>query len=190
MANFACPSCRQISRDVEIDSPCLFCGQPLNQVRHDPVYLPDGIDVRAAARYQRWLLRMAPVVLGIQLLWLLAPGPPGLRNAIILILVASSLAAVAVVTLLMVTLRSSELAIVGHAALAWVPFLNLAIIMGATARASAALEKAGVRVAWLGVSDRAVRHLLEAHLCNECGYNLTGNTSGRCSECGTKIRPR
>ncbi len=26
-------------------------------------------------------------------------------------------------------------------------------------------------------------------LCLKCGYNLTGNTSGVCPECGTKIEP-
>ena len=26
--------------------------------------------------------------------------------------------------------------------------------------------------------------------CRRCGYNLTGNTSGRCPECGTKTDPR
>jgi len=24
--------------------------------------------------------------------------------------------------------------------------------------------------------------------CSDCGYNLTGNTSGRCPECGSRIR--
>jgi hypothetical protein len=26
--------------------------------------------------------------------------------------------------------------------------------------------------------------------CQKCGYNLTGNVSGRCPECGTAIRPQ
>jgi hypothetical protein len=25
--------------------------------------------------------------------------------------------------------------------------------------------------------------------CRKCGYNLTGNTSGRCPECGTSVPP-
>jgi len=27
-------------------------------------------------------------------------------------------------------------------------------------------------------------------LCLKCGYNLTGNTSGTCPECGTPIRAK
>ena len=27
----------------------------------------------------------------------------------------------------------------------------------------------------------------DANSCEECGYNLTGNVSGRCPECGTEI---
>jgi hypothetical protein len=29
------------------------------------------------------------------------------------------------------------------------------------------------------------RHILPGH-CRKCGYNLTGNTSGRCPECGSR----
>jgi hypothetical protein len=31
------------------------------------------------------------------------------------------------------------------------------------------------------------RHQPEAPLCDGCGYNLTGNTSGRCPECGSSV---
>ena len=30
----------------------------------------------------------------------------------------------------------------------------------------------------------------ESKVCAVCGYNLTGNVSGRCSECGVEIPPR
>ncbi len=33
------------------------------------------------------------------------------------------------------------------------------------------------------------RHRNKAGLCRRCDYNLTGNTSGICPECGTPIRP-
>lgn len=40
------------------------------------------------------------------------------------------------------------------------------------------------------------RHLMQRylwqrlpHLCNQCGYDLTGNTSGRCPECGQSMQP-
>ena len=31
------------------------------------------------------------------------------------------------------------------------------------------------------------RHAMLPGLCQRCGYNLTGNTSGVCSECGAPI---
>lgn len=43
--------------------------------------------------------------------------------------------------------------------------------------------------AW--VASRPQRHralLKENNLCWECAYNLTGNTSGVCPECGTKVQ--
>ena len=33
------------------------------------------------------------------------------------------------------------------------------------------------------------RRLSETPECETCGYNLTGNVSGRCPECGTEIVP-
>ncbi|HEY8747885.1 MAG TPA: hypothetical protein VIM11_07915 [Tepidisphaeraceae bacterium] len=35
----------------------------------------------------------------------------------------------------------------------------------------------------------AYRHRKRSLDCSKCGYNLTGNTSGVCPECGTKIKP-
>ena len=38
--------------------------------------------------------------------------------------------------------------------------------------------------------DLAVRRVLRRYPpghCRKCGYNLTGNVSGKCSECGTEI---
>ena len=32
------------------------------------------------------------------------------------------------------------------------------------------------------------RHFPPGH-CQKCGYDLTGNVSGRCPECGTRIDP-
>ena len=46
-----------------------------------------------------------------------------------------------------------------------------------------------VIVAAIGISFSMLRRLRRARpgCCNSCGYNLTGNVSGRCPECGTAI---
>jgi hypothetical protein len=33
-------------------------------------------------------------------------------------------------------------------------------------------------------------YMVEPPLCDNCGYNLTGNESGVCPECGTKVEDR
>lgn len=40
---------------------------------------------------------------------------------------------------------------------------------------------------WRESRRYAKRRRSRANLCIECGYNLTGNTSGTCPECGTKV---
>ncbi|HXE51970.1 MAG TPA: hypothetical protein VN541_03100 [Tepidisphaeraceae bacterium] len=40
---------------------------------------------------------------------------------------------------------------------------------------------------WLYLQGRAKRYLIARHRCARCGYDLTGNTSGVCPECGTPV---
>lgn len=37
---------------------------------------------------------------------------------------------------------------------------------------------------------RKLKHLRERGLCVRCGYNLTGNTTGTCPECGAAVGRR
>jgi len=48
------------------------------------------------------------------------------------------------------------------------------------------LALVGVPTIWLG---RRERRLARVGCCAACGYNLTGNTSGRCPECGKSCAP-
>jgi len=50
----------------------------------------------------------------------------------------------------------------------WVPFLILALATG-----------------WLFSSDHRRRKRRGAGCCEKCRYDLTGNTTGRCPECGS-----
>ena len=46
---------------------------------------------------------------------------------------------------------------------------------------------------WVWAYVRVSNRLLlarQGHYCLECGYNLTGNVSGRCSECGAEVNPK
>lgn len=59
-------------------------------------------------------------------------------------------------------------AIVGHSAL---------IVLGAPALAFAST---------CGILNRVLKELYPSGFCQNCGYDLTGNVSGVCPECGTK----
>ena len=49
-------------------------------------------------------------------------------------------------------------------------------------------EAAGTIVIWCRYADR-LPFQIQSESCQECGYNLTGNVSGVCPECGTAIPP-
>jgi len=55
----------------------------------------------------------------------------------------------------------------------WVPLWSPLLLLAAGGLAAAWLARARVRPG----------------LCGRCGYNLTGNVSGRCPECGTPTSP-
>jgi len=81
-------------------------------------------------------------------------------------------------------LRKSPTAIAICACLMPVPAVNLAVMAVASSQAATALRKAGIRVGIFGVSDQKVLAHRNLNLCRQCGYDLTGNVSGRCPECG------
>jgi hypothetical protein len=69
------------------------------------------------------------------------------------------------------------------------PFLllgcfDLLTILAVNRYATRALENAGLQVGFLGVKDDEVVAHLSRERCNTCGYDLTGNVSGVCPECG------
>ena len=41
---------------------------------------------------------------------------------------------------------------------------------------------------WLLMRDFRIRTWEETGKCRQCGYSLTGNTSGVCPECGAEIK--
>jgi hypothetical protein len=61
-------------------------------------------------------------------------------------------------------------AVIGHSAL---------IVLGAPAL---------VFVSTCGILNRVLKELYPPGSCQNCGYDLTGNESGVCPECGTKIK--
>ena len=63
------------------------------------------------------------------------------------------------------------------------PWATAAAAVGGYALAFAAV------IAWRFVERRQTRRVRRRRqgLCTECGYDLTGNVSGKCPECGTPV---
>lgn len=70
--------------------------------------------------------------------------------------------------------------------LAAIPYLNLIALIGVAVLATRLLQHAGIRVGiWANRGD--IERVMNSLQCSECGYNLFGNVSGRCPECGREI---
>lgn len=80
--------------------------------------------------------------------------------------------------------------IVVAAVLMLAPCVNLLVLLLINRGATRALRKAGIRVGFMGANQDDVERAVNFELCKGCGYNLTGNTSGFCPECGRAIDTR
>ena len=87
------------------------------------------------------------------------------------------LAAVAVCVTLIASFPSYDKAISKNGSLLAYVFFSL----------NAALYIAGALMLIIAPLTRAFRRRPKAGYCAQCGYNLTGNTSGRCPECGVAV---
>jgi hypothetical protein len=69
--------------------------------------------------------------------------------------------------------------------LMFVFLIDVAILAIAALPRALTVRAAGVNIRWYWISPTLVSRQMSAELCTRCGYNLTGNVSGRCPECGT-----
>jgi hypothetical protein len=64
------------------------------------------------------------------------------------------------------------------------PCANVIVMLLVSGSVDRTLQKAGVRVGFMGVNESDLERALDPMLCKGCGYNLTGNVTGLCPECG------
>ncbi|MBI1827795.1 MAG: hypothetical protein HY287_02690 [Planctomycetes bacterium] len=73
--------------------------------------------------------------------------------------------------------------------LAFAPSGNILLLIMVSISVTGTLRQAGIRVGFMGAKDDEVLRALNPMLCRGCGYDLTGNVSGRCPECGRDVPP-
>lgn len=93
------------------------------------------------------------------------------------------------VVLLLTAQGSHVLIIIACGILMLAPCVNLLLLLLVSMSVTRTLRRAGLHVGLMGVNDEDVERIVNQELCNGCGYNLTGNVSGCCPECGRAIEP-
>lgn len=67
------------------------------------------------------------------------------------------------------------------------PCANILLLLLVSSSVNRTFKRAGIRVGLMGVNETDLERALNPMLCKGCGYDLTGNTSGICPECGRPI---
>lgn len=91
--------------------------------------------------------------------------------------------------MLMSALRRHIIWRILFAVLLVVPLIGLLILLSVNGHATRVLKAANIKVGLMGADIEAVKRRVSMHLCDNCGYDLTGNVSGICPECGVSARP-
>lgn len=182
---------------------CRHCGHDFVR-RASRVGWRGGIDLRAVAKYQRRLLTLILALLGTTALVIAVPlvAPLGsgaasrggqtivamLPAVVWIISLGGSIAALIVMTQLMVAMRFGMIMTGLHCVLALAPCLNILVLLSVSSQASQTLRAGGLKVGVLGVSDEQVVRMLSPNRCRSCGYILMETALGqRCPECGAEV---
>jgi len=158
--------------------------------RMEAQFVRDGVDLRLLARRQRMVLWL---FLGSAVgeLLLFAPGASRLtaQGAVVevMIMLSVRVAVIAGTVLVLRALRTNVMLLIALTVLMILPLVNLLVLLAENGRATKTLRKAGLRVGLMGVKDEEVVRLLGANRCRKCSYDLTGNLTGVCPECGVPI---
>ncbi|HUN82210.1 MAG TPA: hypothetical protein VMV81_11955, partial [Phycisphaerae bacterium] len=162
----------------------------------DPRFIRNGINVRILARRQRqivWLFWAALIAFGLETsLEFLAAGFRLSRMVFIasvgVLWTMKIIVALGTVVLLRVLgMRWIWLPFLA-VGMALVSFVSMVVLLLQNNKVMKMLKSAGFDFGYYGTSDEAVVWQLSGTHCVQCGYDLTGNTSGTCPECGRVMR--
>ncbi len=154
---------------------------------------PRTPNYRKLARYQRWLLWQVFGNVALYVAMMLLPPAFSARAgpAASTILIATSgswavlILAMAVTVVLVLHAEGNHVLMIILCALcAFAPCANFVLLVLVNNSATRTLRRAGILVGFMGASAAEVERALNPDLCKGCSYNLTGNVSGICPECG------
>lgn len=83
-------------------------------------------------------------------------------------------------------LRFGPMAVLAMAVTAWLPLIGFIPIAYVLIRLNRRWKELGLRPGVFGVGAEQVAQIRQWPRCAACGYDLRGNTSGICPECGFK----
>jgi hypothetical protein len=157
------------------------------------MWVRDGVDLRLLAKRQRRLLWMVLALFVGQFAPVFLVPILQMQSALVIFGAIQIVYLLALVLILVGTLQmlhatgAGVLSIIICAVTMLIPFVNLFVLLIVNGIAVGKLRRAGLHVGLIGVKDEEVVRVLCSYLCRKCGYNLTGNVSGRCPECGTPV---
>ncbi len=150
-------------------------------------------DLRKLAKRQRWMVWLALLALLSQFLPSLTLNYLGGRPQFFL-MIGAFLLFIAVYflmivgTVLVLHAQGNHIVmIIVCAIVMFAPCGNFLLLLLVNMSATRSLRRAGIRVGFMGADLTQVERIVNPDLCNTCGYNLTGNVSGICPECGRSI---
>jgi hypothetical protein len=146
-------------------------------------------DLRKLAKRQRWIIWLVLISLLAQFSATLTWGQFSFAVVVALLIVQFAVWVLMIVGVVLVLTAQGNhlLMVVICGILMLAPCGNLLLLLLVNMSVTRTLRRAGLRVHFMGVKDEDVERLLNPALCKCCGYNLTGNVSGQCSECGRPI---
>lgn len=187
MGFIRCASCNGMVDAACAGGFCPTCGAPQSAMRAATVV--QGIDLRQLARRQRWMIWsvLASMVSAILpfLTEVVAPGELILGMLLQTVLgLACTVVMIMGLVGVMASLGRHLVLRIFVCFLMFVPLISLLVLLRYNRKATRLLRDAGLKVGLMGASDEQILRVLSLNRCHSCGYDLTGNVSGRCPECG------